>query len=170
MQCPASDGGPTGRCELKPRSEQRTTATRRIPVTDQLRSFPPSVCGQQTVTFPPHAGAKYAQSLPFGSPKWEATYHTLRNTIEGANGILKDGAGAGLEDPRRRRIRGRAAQTLITAIVLVAMNLRSIESFVRNARPDSDGTMRRPRRRRRSTPSIRTWNPASRGRNGALPP
>jgi hypothetical protein len=47
--------------------------------------------------------------LPYGSPGWAATYHTLRNTIEGFNGIAKNGARAALGEADRRRIRGVAA-------------------------------------------------------------
>ena len=169
--CPASDGAPTGRCELKPRSIERTTsATTRIPVTDELRANPPEICTQQTVTFPPTAGAKLAQRLHFGSQEWAATYHTLRNTIEGMNGIAKDGAYAALADPSRRRIRGVAAQSLFAALLLMATNINAITSFLRRARPDTHGTLRRPRRRRRTTTPLGNWAPTIATRGGAPPP
>ena len=168
--CPASDGAPTGRCPLKPRSVERTTsATMRIPVTDDLLANPPDVCTQQSVTFPPTAGAKLAQTLHYGSTKWAATYHTLRNTIEGMNGIAKDGAYAALGDPSRRRIRGVAAQSIFTALLLTATNIAAISSFVRQALPDAGGTLRRPRRRR-TTPPVANWAPTVATRGGAPPP
>jgi hypothetical protein len=78
----------------------------------------------------------------------------LRNTIEGTNGVLKDGAHGALGDTRRRRIRGIAAQSLFTALLITATNIRSIQSFLRHAAPDATGTLRRARKRRRTTRSI----------------
>jgi len=54
-----------------------------------LRAFPPPICSQNSVTFPPDAGAKYLQPLHYGSGEWAKVYGTLRNTIEGMNGIAK---------------------------------------------------------------------------------
>jgi hypothetical protein len=66
----------------------------------------PKVCTQQSVTVPPEAGAKYVQELPHESPEWHAMYATLRNSNEGMNGFIKDGAREAVDDPERRRIRG----------------------------------------------------------------
>jgi hypothetical protein len=169
--CPASDRAPTAGCELKPRSiKQTTSATTRIPVTDELRSNPAKICQQQSVTFPPDAGAKLRQTLHYGSPEWAAIYHTLRNTIEGMNGIAKDGAYAALGDPSRRRIRGVAAQSIFVALLFFAINVRAIRSFRERAVPHSDGVPRRHRRRRRTSRSISDWAPTVNARSGAPPP
>ena len=56
--------------------------------------------------FPPTAGAKFAQELHYGSDEHTAVYATLRNTIEGLNGVAKDGAYEALGDATRRRIGG----------------------------------------------------------------
>lgn len=122
------------------------------------------------MTFQPEAGAKLLQKLQFGSPEWEATYHTLRNTIEGFNGIAKNGARAALGDPDRRRIRGVAAQTLFVALLVFGTNVSTIKSFVQRVVPDADGVSRRPRKRRRKSRALADWNPMVDPRSGAPPP
>src|SRR4029453_12032592 len=87
---------------------------------------PPKVCSQTAITIPPNAGARYRQDLPYASPAWQARYATLRNTIEGANGYAKDPAHEALGQPARRRVRGIAAQSIFTALLLIAANIRQI--------------------------------------------
>jgi hypothetical protein len=48
----------------------------------------------------------------------------LRNTIEGLNGLIKDPAHEALAQPGRRRVRGIAAQSLFTAPLRIAANIR----------------------------------------------
>ena len=74
-------------------------------------------------------GARYRQDLPYGSPAWHARYATLRNTIEGLNGYAKDPAHQALAAPARRRIRGIAACSLFTALLLMAANIRKIRAW-----------------------------------------
>lgn len=120
------------------------------------------------MTFPPEAGAKFLQKLHYGSPEWSAMYNTLRNTVEGFNGVAKDGAYAALGDARRRRIRGVAAQTLFAALLVFGINIRSIQSFLRHSVSDTNGCARRPRKR--TTRSIKEWQPTVDPRGGAPPP
>lgn len=170
MMCPAANGAPTARCELKPDSiTDKTAGLRRIPLTDALRVQPPKVCTQQSVTFPPDAGAKLVQPLHYGSAEWRAHFTTPRNTNEGLHGVLKDGAYAALDDPERRRIRGVAAQTIFTAVLIMAANRKAIRSFIGRSRPDSEGVLRRPRRRRRTTEPLERWRPETAPRAGAPP-
>ena len=129
----------------------------------------PRICRQQSVTFPPKAGAKFLQPLLHGSDEWARTYSTLRNASEGMNGDIKDGAHAALDDPRRRRVRGVAAQSVFVALALVATNLRRIDAFARKARPDAKGVLRKPRPPRRTRP-LGTWRPKVPARSGAPPP
>jgi hypothetical protein len=171
LMCAAAGAAPTVRCDLKPGSIERTTSARtRIPVTEELRANPPTICQQDAVTFPPEAGAKFLQDLHYGSAEWQARYSTLRNTIEGMNGIAKDGAYAALGDPSRRRIRGIAPQTVFTALLLMATNVKAIVSFLRHAVQDTAGVARRPRKRRRTSRSITEWTPTIPARSGAPPP
>jgi len=139
-------------------------------VTDALRANMPRICEQQTVNFPADVGAKLRQTLHFGSREWADTYHRLRNTVEGMNGVAKDGAHAALDDPECRRVRGVAAQTLFAALLLFATNLQKMDSFLAHAIIDTDGVTRRLRRSRRTTRSIKSWTPAIVGRGGATPP
>jgi hypothetical protein len=140
------------------------------PLTPELRDNPAPICLQDSVTFPPAAGAKLLQLPHYGSPDWAAKYHTLRNTVEGFNGIAKDGAYAALGDPTRRRIRGVAAKTVFVALLVLAINVRAIRSFLARAVPDTDGVLRRRRKRRRTSRSISGFAPTLEPRSGAPPP
>jgi hypothetical protein len=107
LRCPASNPNPVVRCELKSKSEGSSTRGRpRIRVTDVLRIHTPKICAQQSVTLPPDAGAKFSQTLLHESEEWRVVYATLRNSVEGMNGFIKDGAREAVDDPERRRIRG----------------------------------------------------------------
>jgi ferric-dicitrate binding protein FerR (iron transport regulator) len=58
-----------------------------------------------------------------------ARYATLRNTIEGLNGYAKDPAHEALAQPARRRVRGIAAQSIFTALLLITANIRKIRAW-----------------------------------------
>jgi hypothetical protein len=55
------------------------------------------------------------------------------------------------------------------ALLLAAININSITAFMRQARPDTTGILRRPRKRRRTTRSIATWHPRVITRGGDPP-
>jgi len=59
-------------------------------------------------SFTPEFKAEFAQILPHKTPEWQKVYATLRNSVEGMNGFIKDGAREAIDDPERRRIRGAA--------------------------------------------------------------
>jgi hypothetical protein len=82
----------------------------------------------------------------------------LRNTNEGMNGFLKDPAHEALDEPGRRRIHGVAAQSVLTALLVMAANVRKIRTFLATKAATRIGAAR-PRRRR--TRSIETWRPTS---------
>jgi len=98
--------------------------------------------------FARRAGAKFAQALPHESEEWHAVYSTLRNSVEGMNAFIKDGAREAVDDPERRRIRGVAAQSLLVAFLLCAANLRKIDSYLAREEAEASGSVRRlpPRR------------------------
>ncbi|WP_022887541.1 hypothetical protein [Glaciibacter superstes] len=79
---------------------------------------------------PIEAAAKFMQSLHYGSAEWQEIYSSDRNTIEGQNGFLKDGAHESLKDATRRRVRGYTAQYLLITVLVAAGNLRKIDKFV----------------------------------------
>ena len=70
-------------------------------------------------------------------------------TIEGLNGYAKDTAHQALAQPGRRRVRGIAAQSLFTALLLTAANIRKIRAW--RARTTSGTTTARRERRRRAS-------------------
>ncbi len=89
-----------------------------------------SICtNSRSVTVPVEAGAKLAQEIQYGSGAWETIYSHDRNTVEGANGFLKDGAHEGIDVPSRRRLRGSTAQFLMIAMLVVTGNLRKLQKF-----------------------------------------
>jgi hypothetical protein len=161
MRCPASNPAPTVRCALKPASVRLSTRGRpTIPVRSEVAERPPVICAQQSVTVPPEEGAKYRQDLLFGSEEWHDTYATLRNSVDGMNGYVKDGANEALGDPLRRRIRGVAAQSVFVVFLLAAANIRKIEAFVEEEAAVKAGAVRRLPRRRR-TRAIGSFVPAT---------
>jgi hypothetical protein len=159
MRCPASNPSPVANCDLKPTSKTKRTRGRiTIPVSPALADHAPKICTQQSITVPPEVGAKFAQSLLFGSDRWHGVYATLRSSIEGMNGFIKDGAREAIDDPERRRIRGVAPQSLFVAFLLCAANFRKIEGFLAQAAAVAAGKVRRLPRRRRNR-SLGQWLP-----------
>ena len=127
LSCPALGRHPGLICPLRarPRCHRATGAPRSL----QPPPEPPRICRQTAITIAPDIGARYRQDLPYGSPAWHQTYATLRNTIEGLNGYVKDPAHEALAQPGRRRVRGIAAQSLFTALLLMAANIRKIRAW-----------------------------------------
>jgi hypothetical protein len=76
-------------------------------------------------------------------------YATYRNTIEGANGYLKDTAHEALACPGRRRVRGIAAQSLFVAVLLMAGNFRRTAAFSQMVADGSTAQVAERARRRR---------------------
>ena len=74
----------------------------------------------------------------------------MRNTIEGLNGYAKDPAHQALAQPGRRRVRGIAAQSIFTALLLTAANIRKIRAWRARTATGQAAITRRARRRRTS--------------------
>jgi hypothetical protein len=170
QRCPASKPHPMASCSNKPHSQRqdgRVMVT--IRTSADLRADPPPCCSQETLTLPPEPAVKLRQALLFGSPEWESTYHTLRNTIEGMNGFLKDHSREAIDVPGRRRIFGVAAQSVFVALMVFAGNRRKISEFMRRER-GQDGRPGRRTRRRTMSP-IQAWLPEpTRVPHGLEPP
>jgi hypothetical protein len=146
LSCPALGTHPGLMCPLR---EASLSPRDGRPKVLQPPEEPPKICRQTAITIAPDTGARYRQDLPYGSPAWQARYATLRNTIEGLNGYAKDTAHQALAQPGRRRVRGIAAQSLFTALLLTAANIRKIRTW-RARTASSTTTARRARRRRAS--------------------
>jgi hypothetical protein len=153
LSCPALGRHPALMCPLRAGSlsprDGRAKALRPPPE-------PPGICRQTAITIAPDTGARYRQDLPYGSHAWHQAYATLRNTIEGLNGLIKDSAREALAQPARRRVRGIAAQSLFTALLLMAANIRKIRAWRALTPCGKDRITRRARRRRAS---LRDWLP-----------
>jgi hypothetical protein len=148
LSCPALGGHPGLMCPL--RETSLTPRDGRAKVL-QPPQDPPKICQQTAITIAPDTGARYRQDIPYGTPAWQARYATLRNTIEGLNGYAKDPAHEALAQPARRRVRGIAAQSVFTALLLMAANIRKIRTWrALTAEARTGDTTRRARRRRAS--------------------
>jgi hypothetical protein len=146
LSCPAAGPRPALICPLRPASLAPRDGRAKIfnPPED-----PPKVCRQTAITIAPDTGARYRQDLPYGTPEWHTRYATLRNTIEGLNGYAKDPAHEALAQPGRRRVRGIAACSVFTALLLMAASIRKIRACRALAAEQWPGdTVRRARRRR----------------------
>ena len=142
LTCPATSRHPGLICPLRKASLAPRDGR---PKVLQPPDEPPRLCRQTAITIAPDAGARYRQDLPYGSPAWHARYATLRNTIEGLNGYAKDPAHQALAQPARRRVRGIAAQSLFTALLLMAASIRKIRAWRALTTRDQAGITRRAR-------------------------
>jgi ribosomal protein L32E len=146
--CPAQGSHPHLCCPLRPTSTQ--TGIGQIPVQNPPVD-PPKICTQSAVTIAPDVGARHRQDLAFQSTKWAQTYASYRNTVEGVNGFLKDPAHECLHAAGRRRVRGLAAQSLFSALLVMAANFRKISAHRQLVADGSaDKVLERARRRRTS--------------------
>jgi hypothetical protein len=153
LTCPALGRHPGLICPLRQASRSPRDGR---PKVLQPPAEPPRLCRQTAITIAPDTGARYRQELPYGSPAWHQCYATLRNTIEGLNGYAKDPAHQALAQPGRRRVRGIAACSLFTALLLMAANIRKIRTWRALTARDKDRITRRARRRRTS---LRDYHP-----------
>ena len=147
LSCPATGHHPGLMCPLRQASLSPRDGR---PKVLQPPPEPPRICTQTAITIAPDVGARYRQDLPYGSPAWHKRYATLRNTIEGLNCYAKDPAHQALAQPARRRVRGIAAQSLFTALLLIAANIRKIRAWRAMTADDKARITRRARRRRAS--------------------
>jgi hypothetical protein len=156
LSCPAAGSHPRLICPLRQSSLSPRDGRAKVlePPAD-----PPRVCRQTAITIAPDVGARHRQDLPFASPAWQESYATMRNTIEGLNGFIKDPAREALAQPARRRVRGITACALFTALLLMAANLRKIRAW-RSLTTDHK-TRQATRRARRRRTSLRDHLPDS---------
>jgi hypothetical protein len=154
QSCPAAGPRPKIMCPL--REASLSPRDGRIKVFEPPQD-PPRICRQSAITIAPGAGARHRQDLPFATPAWQDRYATLRNTIEGLNGFIKDPAHEAIAAPARRRIRGIAACSIFCAVLLMAANLRKIRGW-RSLTADHK-TRQATRRARRRRTSLRDHLP-----------
>ena len=148
LSCPALGAHPGLMCPLRQASLSPRDGRAKVL---QPPAEPPKICTQTAITIAPDVGARYRQDLPYGSLAWHARYATLRNTIEGLNGLVKDPAHEALAQPARRRVRGIAAQSIFTALLLMAANIRKIRAWQALAAEPTAGDITNRARRRRAS-------------------
>jgi len=147
LGCPAAGKHPRLMCPLRQASLSPRDGR---PKTLQPPLEPPKICTHTAITIAAGTGARYRQDPPYASRAWHERYATLRNTIEGLNGYAKDPAHQALAQPARRRVRGIAAQSVFTALLLMAANIRKIRTWRALTPQDKASITRRARRRRTS--------------------
>ncbi len=143
FSCPAQGAHPKVRCPL--RTSSLSAPGRR---TVDPPGEPPALCRQSAITIAPDVAARFAQDFAYGSEEWSRHYATLRNTIEGWNGFVKDPSHEALAQSARRRVRGIAAQGIFIATLFVAANLRKIDAH-RSQLANLEAVEARKRARRR---------------------
>jgi hypothetical protein len=145
LSCPALGHHPGLICPLRQASLSPRDGRAKVL---QPPPEPPRICTQTAITIAPGIGARYRQDQPYGSPAWHRSYATLRNTIEGLNGLIKDPAHEALAQPARRRVRGIAVQSIFTALLLMAAGIRKIRAWRALGAREKARITRRARRRR----------------------
>ncbi len=142
--CPAIGKYPKVMCPLRPSS--LSPGDGRIMVTGTEEALRPTICCQGAITIATDVGIRHRQELRFSTPEWHQRYATLRNSIEGLNGYIKDPCHEALSQAGRRRVRGIAPQSIFVTALLMAANIRKIDTF-RNTQAKKQKTPR-PKRRR----------------------
>lgn len=142
LQCPAIGPNATAICPLRNPPEEPKRKLKKPKVRAVVLAAPKkkgAICtNSASVSFPIEAGAKYRQDLPFGTPEWHVAYAEPRNIIEGYNAHAKDESRQALHSKGRRRMRGRAAQHVLCAMLIFAANIRKITKWIHEAIEDDD--------------------------------
>jgi hypothetical protein len=154
--CPAAAG--KIRCPLRP--ESMTLGSDRPEILTPPE-HPPACCTQQTITIPPHAGAKTRQKHDYPSAAWRRSY-ARRTSAERAFATIKDTATSNVARGWCRQT-GLVALTLWTMCLLAARNLRILGTWqarqAENASRAARGLPARTRQRRRTTLSSLAASP-----------
>ena len=106
-----------------------------IPTAERLKPPPPSelprICRKPTITI--HPGDlgkldKFRQDRHYLSPEWHDAFKPIRANNEGINGRAK-GHRIDLAEPKQRLAHGRAAQTILVALMLCTLNLQILHDW-----------------------------------------
>ena len=147
LSCPAPGPHPGLMCPLRPASLSPRDGRPKVLQPPPNR---PGSAARPRSPSPPTPAPATARTCPTAAPPGTSRYATLRNTIEGLNGYAKDPAHQALAQPARRRVRGIAAQSVFTALLLMAANIRKIRAWRALTARDKARITRRARRRRTS--------------------
>ena len=157
MLCPAAGQSPRVACPLKRASLGGRGDPRRILIDIQpVPTGHPLICRRQSVSFPPHVGAKHGQAHAHGTRPWITTYFHLRNCVESVNGFAK--SREAIERSVTRCVRGGAAQALLLAFQIAHANQRKIDGWLDTRPVPGHQPRRRPSDRYRpKDPDL--WTP-----------
>lgn len=170
LRCPAIGPSATVACPLRPTSMTPIAKVALRASVSAPPEHPDEICTQTSVTFPTTVGAKYRQDHQFGSQQWARWYKTMRSTIEGFNGYVKDAAYEDLETPGRRRLRGRAAQHLLVTLLVVSANRRKLRMWIdHQANPTKVTQIAARRDTRRARQSLKSFLPDAHAPPGTPP-
>jgi hypothetical protein len=147
MMCPAVGPGATVECALRDVHNKSSAKAKPAIMKSRLPKAPDTICTQTSVDFGPHDGVEHEQLIPYGTPEWQETYKSDRNTIESYNDFLKSGPET-LDKPQDRRVRGRAGQQFIITFLLTSANIRKLARFLAD---ELRATPKPKRKRRRDT-------------------
>jgi hypothetical protein len=146
--CPAVQG--KLRCPHRPAS---LTLPHDRPTILKAPEHPPTCCTQQTITVPPTINAKTAQKHDYPSPQHRASYQR-RTAAERTFATITDPATNTIARGWCR-LTGLTPNALLTAIVLIARNLRIADAFTarqtENEQRAANGLPPKQRKRRRHT-------------------
>lgn len=160
LRCPAIGPSATVACPLRPASFKPVA---KVAVRARIAhppEHPDRICTQTSVSFPPTVGAKYRQDIQFGSADWARRFRTMRSTIEGFNGYVKDPAFEDIETSARRRLRGQTAQHLLVALLVVSANIRKLLTWAAtHANPRRVAQIAARRDARRARRSLKNYLP-----------
>ena len=144
----------------RPRHSSRTDlpATRNLAITARRPAQSTPAAPGTTQALPPghdHHRPRRRSPLPPGPPLRQPSLArpcdaTLRTPSKASTGFVKDTAHEALAAPARRRVRGIAACSLFTALLLMAASIRKIRAWRALTASDQAGITRQARRRRTS--------------------
>ncbi|WP_414168816.1 hypothetical protein ACMATS_22340 [Streptoverticillium reticulum] len=156
LQCPAAGPSPAVNCprfhhvhgtaNARPRTVDLTNlrataahaaAKPTVPIATAERLHPPPsgelprICQKPTLTL--HPGGlgqrdKFRQDFPYLGPAWHDAYKPIRANNEGLNGRAK-GHRIDIGDPKKRLAHGRAAQTILVALMICTLNLQILHDW-----------------------------------------
>ncbi|MGW6915602.1 hypothetical protein ACWGB8_17550 [Kitasatospora sp. NPDC054939] len=91
----------------------------------------PRICRKPTITVRPGGLGKldkFRQDLPYLSPAWHDAFKPIRANNEGINGRAK-GHRLDIAEPKKRLAHGRAAQTILIALMICTLNLQILHDW-----------------------------------------
>ncbi|MFE4976139.1 hypothetical protein ACFRAR_29060 [Kitasatospora sp. NPDC056651] len=189
LQCPAAGPSPSVTCPRFNRAHRpqagpptvvdltsaRSTAAHlsakpsvQIAPAERLRPPPakdlPRICRKPTITVRPGDLGKIdklRQDRHYLGPAWRDAYKPMRAHNEAVNGRVK-GHHINIADPKKRLAHGRVAQTILLALMILMINLRTIQDWLRTTTPELT-----------TTPAVEHYDgltPAPTDFNGLPPP